>query len=206
MFSCTAEVRSVNFVQEQHSIYADTEKKNFTINHLLPRTVSSSFFLSLLHKNHLKIRHCVLSLCCCQGPKGQRCVGSRGQQRRWPPGLAVGTCLCWPSRPARPPLGCQVSLHAAASGAHHWIQSLRSGVCVVVLLSTLSLLLRPLWHVFVLSVAVFICRAFSVCDWCESLHSGKHFSGWQCLMWWHLGLSEVLRTSVVDKQYVQQCT
>lgn len=69
MFSCTAEVRSVNFLQEQHSIYADT-KKNFTIDHLFPSTVSSSFFPSLLHRSHLKIRHCVLSLCCCQGPKG----------------------------------------------------------------------------------------------------------------------------------------
>lgn len=118
MFSCTAEVRSVNFLQEQHSIYADTEN-NFTINHLLPSTVSSSFFPSLLHTNHLKIRHCVLSFCCCQGPKGQCYAGFHGQ-RRWSTGLTVGTCLC----------------HSPSSRVgsrwdarwHHWVLNLRSGI------------------------------------------------------------------------------
>lgn len=40
-----------------------------------------------------------------------------------------------------------------------------------------SLLLQPLWQIFLLRVvAVFFCGAFSVCDWCESSHSVKSVS------------------------------
>lgn len=162
MFSCTAEVRSVNFLQEQHSIYADTEKKK--IHHQSSTSKDCHFQLLPVSASQESSKDPALCavLVLLSGTKGAALCEFPWAAAKGVPGLAVG--LCRPSRPGGPPLGPQVSLRAVPRGTHHWIQSLQSGVRVVFLLSTLSLLLRPLRHVFVLGVAVFICRAFSVCD------------------------------------------
>lgn len=143
-----------------------TPKNNFTINHLLPSTVSSSFPF-LLHTNHLKIRHCVLSFCCCQGPKGQcYCGFSRAAAKmvHWAHSGHVPLSLS--KQPSRLPLGCQVAPLGTEPSIWHTF-----------LLHPPSLLLQPLRQIFVLHVvAVFICGALSVCDWCESLQSVESVS------------------------------